>query len=213
MSSFVNQQAATLTLRSIDATNRGSNDNEYLANTNNGRYWEWSNIDLRNVLGDLILKYNKFNLILVSAQQGTYATNNNGIGAITGDNAINLRLRGLNFRNPEYDIPTGKLTNSVLIGGITLNSQNNGSQQVIIYNNQIDSFEIGSQVVNLSISYERVSTKAPPNLNAGASLLLPSGAFGLTFPEVLFIFKIFPIREEIIDTTIVNYNKQTKMKI
>lgn len=214
MSSYVNQEAATLILRSIDATNRGIDDAEYLANTNSGRYWEWNNIDLRNLLGELILKYDKFNILLISAQQGTYATNANGIGSTAADNVVNFRLRGLNLINPEYDVKAGKVSNSCVIGGMTFNSANNGSQQIINFNNQINSFQVGgSQVVNLSISYERISTKANPAINPAAALLLPSGNTGATYPEVLFIFKIFPIKEPVIDTTIVKYNKETKMKI
>lgn len=213
MSSYVNQRCATLVLRTIDATNRGSNDTDFLNNTNRGTYWEWNGINLANVLGDLKLKYNKFNIILVSCQQGTYAQNASGIGNTGLENVFSFRLSGFSFLNGEYDIRTDRQSNSQIIGGVTLNTANNGSQQIIVYNTQMNTFQIGNDIVNLRISYEKVSNKLAPVVNAGASLLLPSGASGATFPEMLWIFKIFPVDEQVIDTSVREYKQETRIKI
>lgn len=213
MSSYVNQRCATLVLRTIDATNRGTNDTEFLSNTQRGTYWEWNGINLANVLADMRLKNNKFNIILVSCQQGTYAQNTSGIGSVGLDNVFNFRLGGLSFLNGEYDVKLDKQSNSQIIGGITLNTANNGSQQIIVYNTQMNTFQIGNDIVNLRISYEKIQNKLAPVVNAGASLLLPSGASGATFPEMLWIFKIFAVDEEIIDTRVREYKQETRIKL
>lgn len=77
----------------------------------------------------------------------------------------------------------------------------------------MNSFQIGNDIVNLRINYEKVSNKLAPVVNANASLLLPSGASGATFPEMMWIFKIFPVDEEIIDTSVYQYKQETRIKL
>jgi len=166
--SFVNERVVTLILRTFDASNLGTTNLEYLSNTLNGTFWRWENINLTTILGDLALKYKRFNLVLVSVQQGSATTANNAVGNTNQDNCVNFRLggSGITILNPSYSVTNNRVNvNSTLVGGITFSNGNNSIPQIISFNNlQVVTFEFQNSNVNLEISYERVDTGARPNI-------------------------------------------------
>jgi len=213
----MNERVITLVLRTFDASNIGTTNNEYIANTFNGTYWQWNNINLSSILGDLALKYTTFNLVLVSVQQGSATTANNAIGNTNQDNCVNFRLSGsgIDFLNPSYNVSTNRIiSNSSLIGGLTFSVGNNSIPQIAVYNNlQMTSFEFSNTNINLEITYERVDTGLRPTISNNASVPLPFGNNGLTFPSMCFIFKIYPIKDKYIDLDVNKFNKTAKIKI
>jgi len=214
----MNERVVTLVLRTFDVSNLGTTNNEYVSNTINGTYFAWNNINIASILGDLALKYTTFNLVLVSAQQGSATTANNVIGSTNQDNCVNFRLSGsgINILNPSYSVSSNRIiSNSALIGGFTFNNANNSIPQIVTYNNlQVISFELTNTNMNLEINYERVDTGARPTIANNASVPLPfAGANGLTFPSMCFIFKIYPVKDSYIDKEVSKFNKISKINI
>ena len=91
----------TLVLRTFDA-------NTSLQNT----YYVWENINLRNLMGNMYDKYEKFNLCLTSIS----STNANAtLGTLLEDTMVVANISGLPFINQTYNTKTGNNTNTATL--------------------------------------------------------------------------------------------------
>jgi len=216
--SYVNERVCSLILRTCDASNRGSDNPSYLINTFNGTYWRWDNINLEAVLGDLALKYRRFNLILISVQQCTAATTAAIMSNSPQDAVLNFRLRasGLNFLNSMFNVRDDRYNgNTCLAGGYTMSTGQNTIPQILNLTNQINTFEFSNTSVTLELFYERGDNRARPTVNPNTLLPLPFLPLntGATYPEMVWIFKIYPVKESYVDKDINNFNNAIKIKI
>ena len=91
----------TLVLKTVDSSSSLSNS----VNT-------WNNINLRNLLGNMYDKYEKFNLCLVNISTGA---SNNTLGTSTDDLNVSVNISGLPFINQTYNTSTGNNTNTATI--------------------------------------------------------------------------------------------------
>jgi hypothetical protein len=117
--SIVNQQCAKIVLRSVDLP-AGNNTLTAVYNTAgwclNGRTTcGWSNINMRDVLGEMYDQYDLFNIILVD-NASSYG--NNLMGASTDDRFVKVYMSGLPWRNQGYSSALKCSTNSCLVGNI-----------------------------------------------------------------------------------------------
>jgi len=93
---------ATLVLKTSDAT-----ISQY-ANTLN----TWSNINLRNLMGNMYEKYETFNLCLISIFTATASST---LGNTTNDLNVVVNLSGLPFINQTYNTKTGNNESTSII--------------------------------------------------------------------------------------------------
>lgn len=102
----MDQESATLTLRSVNAS----------SSTNNS--WTWRNVDLRKALGTIYDEYNVFKICLTGFGSGTATITS------TDDRNVILNLSGLLWVNAGYDYSTNTKTNTVSLCGVDLLSGN-----------------------------------------------------------------------------------------
>jgi hypothetical protein len=166
----MNIEHASLILKPNLLTINASNN---YGTCNAGRsIYTYTNINLRNVLGSLYDKYDKFNLILKNVMCEAVNT----WGTAAQDQAVTINISGLNFIN-NYEISTKTGNNQSTLTSLLFNAS--GSLSVSYNNNCVATFiKSGSDDIDLTISYQRISDGATP-----------AGTFG----KVLFIFDIVPI--------------------
>ena len=141
--------------------------------SNTGRsIYTYSNINMRNVLGNMYNKYSKFNLVLKNIM--TEAVNT--WGNVGQDQSIIINISGLNFIN-NYEVSSKTITQQSTLTSLLFNPS--GSLSVTYTNNCVATFITnGPENVDITITYQRISDG-----------LTPDGVFG----KVLFIFDIIPI--------------------
>ena len=141
--------------------------------SNTGRtIYTYSNINMRNILGNMYNKYSKFNLVLKNVM--TEAVNT--WGNVGQDQAVTINISGLNFIN-NYEVTTKTTTQQSTLTSLLFNPS--GSLSVTYTNNCVATFITnGPENVDITITYQRISDG-----------LTPDGVFG----KVLFIFDIIPI--------------------
>ena len=148
----------------------------------------WNNINIRQVLGSMYDRYDKFNICLnnVSSGYGDVATTTN-----PEDRNVVIKMSGLNFLNNTYDSSKLHMTGAAVLGTMQFNVGatavgatvvNTTSTQYFYAGNYI-TFGKSADTVNLTITYEPVSSA--------------TFAHNWTFPECVFIFKIFGIPNDI----------------
>ena len=149
--------------------------------TPNAKYTSctWSNIDLRQLLGNIYDKYARFNLCLNTIAQGVSASN---FWTSSKDGQCIIRINGLPFVNNTYNISSSgnSITSNAIIA--TFNFTNNSSSTHYFYGSNIATFSKNSDICSITIDYIRVE-----------DLLTPNTSVGSVFPQMTFIFDIFGI--------------------
>jgi len=134
--------------------------------------YTYTNINLRNVLGNMFDKYDKYNLILKNVMCEAVNT----WGTALQDQAVTINISGLNFIN-NYEVTSKTGSQQSTLTSLLFNIS--GSLSVAYTNNCVATFlKNGPENVDITISYQRISDG-----------LTPDGVFG----KVLFIFDIIPI--------------------
>jgi hypothetical protein len=134
--------------------------------------YTYTNINLRNVLGAMYDKYEKFNLVLKNVMTEAVQT----WGTNPQDQAIMINLSGFNFIN-NYEVMTKTNTQTATLTSLLFNQS--GSLSISYTNNCVATFiKDGPENIDISISYNRISDG-----------LLGVGIYG----KVILIFDIIPI--------------------
>lgn len=175
----MNKQSARLVLKTNTLT-AALNVNDDFSKYN------FNNISLRNLLGDMYDQYDLFNLSLKSITSGK------GFGVITGnefglsldDLSVSIYMSGLPFINQTYNINTdnGMYSNTteVLLSNFIFKREDSSSLNYL--NDNYITFSKNQQMVNLYIRYEKISDLSIPDSVA-------------TFPDVVYIFEIYGVGE------------------
>lgn len=163
-------ECAKLVLRTYDASS--------MSNFNTNFYF--NNINMRNLLGNMYYRYDKFILRL---DYISFGINSIGDYAITQeDETVNINISGLPFLNSTYNFKTGNNTNTVLM--TALKFQNNAGISGIQY--YVDTYVVfgkSQDMVNLNIYYTRQKDNFVTNSN-------------YDYPQCVFNFSIFGIPDE-----------------
>ncbi len=134
----------------------------------------WNNIDLRQVLGKMYDKYEKFKIVLVSVSQKNIGTFANGYN----DSVVLLNMTGLPFENCCYDYSQKCNTDNCVIGIMKfLEGYGYNPNTQLGYN-----FTKHNGANNIRIYYTRCKDGAVPN---------PSNK---TFVDVAFHFCIYGLK-------------------
>jgi hypothetical protein len=170
-------ETASLFLKSSDLT-YGSTTSVGTADSN-GTVLTWSNINLRVLLGDMYDKYDRFNLNL-----NTIATS--VASSYTGsadERSTYITITGLPWVNNTYSISSSGVTtpnvysntNATVIASLFING--NAQTTQYFYGNNTSTFGKNQDIVNITISFLKVSDSTKPS---------PSAAY----PKMIFIFDI-----------------------
>ena len=157
---------ATLVLKVKDATSNTPNT----LNT-------WNNISLRNVLGPMYYKYDKFNLCLVNISTGQ---SNAALGNTIDDLNVCVNVSGLPFINQTYNVASGNMTSSTCI--TTFQFVRGSCVNQYFYGNNYFTFGKSQDLCNITIALVKVSDYTS-SLNGA----------GQTYPNVTYIFSIIGI--------------------
>jgi hypothetical protein len=155
---------------------------------NNNTNWTWTNISLRNLLGDLYDNYERFNLILESVSQGqAYGTDGQAtqLAFTAEDLRTMINITGLPFVN-NYNTLTKMKTNVVRCAQLTILKANTN----ITYFNQhfCATFDKSQETADINIFLTRA--------NDGQQLY--TGAQSL-YPHLTFNFQIVGIPNKSIE--------------
>jgi hypothetical protein len=159
----MNLESATLILRTINAT-------ENVGGFNNNM--EWSNIDIKALLGSMWLKYKKFKIILTghgSAPQSGM-TNPNG--------NVSIYLEGLRWVNSSYDTSISANRSRALVGTTTYTTTG-GATNYVSESGFI--FDTQQTTANLRITLARIVDDTIQSLQ---------------YSSAVFIFSIYGIEED-----------------
>jgi hypothetical protein len=124
----------------------------------------WRNINLRNLLGNLFNRYNKFKICLTSIGN----VNTTTIASVA-DRVLNVNMRGLQWINQTYDTSNQTNTSTVILTTITFNSANGIS---VNYTGEIGwAFQKSeSNTIDINVFLNRVSDGTTPNINYNESV-------------------------------------------
>lgn len=156
---------------------------QLILNTNNAitnadiTSFTWSNINLRNALGDMYGKYDLFNLNLNSIAHDNIAT---GFSLTDSDRQALIRVSGLPFLNVTYN---STKQSSVIIGNYTYPTS--GLFQRDYPNISYATFGKNQELCNITIDMVKI-----------ADLSLCKPASTRTFPELVFWFSITGIEKD-----------------
>ena len=159
---------ATLVLRTFDA-------NTSLQNT----YYVWENINLRNLMGNMYDKYEKFNLCLTSISSTTAGAT---LGTLLEDTMVAANISGLPFINQTYNTETGNNTNTATL--TTFQFPRTTGLNLYFYNNIFLTFGKAQDLCNITIQLLK-------NGNYTVPLSSP-----VVYPHCTFIFNIVGIPNE-----------------
>jgi hypothetical protein len=169
MSKIINQQQATLILRTSNADIINASKTSMT----------WSNINFLTVIGNAMWdKYDIFNICLVEAGSGVSAVN---LGSGLDDLNVELVLTGLPFINSRYYIQRQAGLNQSIVGLFPFIRSN--TSNIVYYGNNISTFNKSSPTASLTLNYYTISTEAIPTT-------------GVAYPDAVFIFKIVGIPKE-----------------
>jgi hypothetical protein len=173
----MNIQNASLILKSCDAIYDTSKVNI-----------TWNNINLRTLLGDMYDQFDMFNLCLNTVSHSNSALTNANTN-IDQRNVI-LNVSGLPWINQTYNTSYLSNTSSVVLGTFLFGTTGTVSSQYF-YSSNISTFGKNQELVNLTLSYSKITDN-----------LQPATGGGEVFPHIVLIFDIFGI-----DTTKHNITK------
>jgi hypothetical protein len=154
----MNLESANLILRTSSVE---VGDNKNANNTN----ITWTNISLKNVLGNLFYKYDKFKICLTSFGN----TNTSALTAIA-DRIMTVNMTGFQWYNQTYDSSINANTSNVIISTVDFIS---GAGRNINYAGEIGWVFIKPQTefINININLSRCSDGGiNPAINYGASV-------------------------------------------
>lgn len=159
----MNIESSTLVLRTINSTN----------DTNRTSY-TWR-INLRQVLGNLYNKYDRFKICLTH-----WATSQAPNGFTTDDLHNILFMTGLTWENQTYDTVTNGLRERAAIS--TLRFTNNGAT-ILPYTGEVGQVfrKPNFDETNVNLSIEKVNGAAFP---------------ALAYPHSVFVFTIYGVKDE-----------------
>jgi hypothetical protein len=169
MSKIINQQQATLILRTSNA------------DIINGfkTSMTWSNINFLTVIGNAMWdKYDLFNICLVEAGSGVSSAT---LGGDLDDLNVELVLSGLPFINSRYYIQRQAGLNQSIVG--LFNFVKSSTNNIVYYGNNVSTFNKSSPTASLTLNYLKISSEAVPTT-------------GVAYPDAVFIFKIVGIPKE-----------------
>jgi hypothetical protein len=145
----------------------------------------WNNINLKNILGSMYEKYDKFNIELVSISQCTTADN---FGVDDNDSNVLIQMSGLPFINNNYSLLTGNNVNSTIIGFYNFSNYNETTTQNYL-NNSRTFVKDTNYLVDITINYLKFDlTPVATNVN-----YLYGAAVSGFYPELVFMFNIHGI--------------------
>ena len=165
-------QSARLVLRTSELLIKGL-DGE--SNTNFSEY-QFNNISLRNLLGDMYDKYDTFNLCL----KDIYSSEADPLlGETSNDVHLSIKMSGLPFINQTYNLSNKinsiytTLTCVEFIRTYALKNQ---------YNNYSQTFGKNQETVSLKFSYHKIYNDIP---------VISS----VPYPQMIYIFDIYGVGE------------------
>jgi hypothetical protein len=139
----------------------------------------WNNINLRNLLGDMYDKYDRFNLCLNCISSAYTGSALSG----TNNSQVLIRLTGLPWIGCNYNISsTGINANNIytIITSFKFSSSTPQEPLTQYFNESIATFSKNSDIISITIDYLRlVDLSSPDTTN--------------TYPQVSFIFDIYGI--------------------
>jgi len=142
----------------------------------------WNNINLRNLLGDMYDKYDRFNLCL-NCISSAYT-----ISALSGttNSQVLIRFSGLPWVNCNYNITSSSINVNNIYTIITSFKFSSSTPQEPLtqyfYGSNIATFSKNSDIISITIDYLRL-----------VDLLTPDTTN--TYPQMTFIFDIYGIDE------------------
>jgi len=136
----------------------------------------WYNVNMKNMLGDMYDRYNKFCIGLVSV--GVSSTNVTAT-TINDDRTWNINMSGLPFSSPSSNGSNNSVSLGLLRLGVTSNTSSVINFSAISYN----SFFKTSDNLNITISLNSILTNAP---------ILPD-VVGKVIGQTTFIFQIYGV--------------------
>ena len=152
--------------------------------SNNRSTYTWYNVNLRNLLGPIYNKYDKFNISLNSIATGV-----KGSTAVLYplERNLQVKLSGLQWLS-SYNQATQNNDSNKVIKLIKLSSAANGSD-VIDYNEEFYTFLKGSNIVDITINLHNVDydTNSIPTANT------------YMLPHIIFNFNIQGVPEDLND--------------
>lgn len=154
----MNLESANLVLRTASVP---VGDNRNANNTN----ITWTNISLKNVLGNLFYKYDKFKICLTSFGNA----NTSAIGVVA-DRIMNVNMTGFQWFNQTYDTSINANTSNVIISTVDFQS---ATGRNINYTGEIGWVFVKPQTeyINININYTRCSDNGLNNtINYGPSV-------------------------------------------
>jgi hypothetical protein len=139
----------------------------------------WNNINLRNLLGDMYDKYDRFNIALNTIATAYTALSLSG----TTNSQVLIRLSGLPWVNCNYNVSsTGINANNIytIITSFKFSSSTPQEPLTQYYYESLATFSKNSDITSITIDYLRlVDLSIPDTTN--------------TYPQVSFIFDIYGI--------------------
>jgi hypothetical protein len=157
----------------------------------------WNNLNLKNILGTMYDRYDKFNIELVSVSQ--FGTDFD-FGESVNDTNISIQLSGLPFVNNNYSLINKHNTNSTIIAAYQFVQYDNIN--TTHYKNCVRTFiKDSNYIINLTLTYlgcnlEIVNSPVLEVLDAnGDPVLDDDGVPELQgiYPNMVFMFNIYGI--------------------
>lgn len=151
--------------------------NESTSHNTNNTNFNFDNINLRMVLGDMYDRYERFVLRLDSISFGINATGD--YGTTQEDETVIICLSGLPFINSTYNFSSRNNINYIQLTPLKFSS-NPAISGVQYFTDCYTVFGKAQDMANINIFYQRQKEKNPPNT-------------GNAYPECCFFFTIFGI--------------------
>lgn len=137
----------------------------------------WFNINMKNILGEMYYKYDKFNLRL----SGLGLSPSSNVGSSADDRALYVKMEGLPWVNNTYDSASGVNKTACTITNIYF-SASTAAQSMIFDQANIATFA-RCENVNIKIYFERLDHTA---INAGTAGI---------FPRFTYFFHLFGVEK------------------
>ena len=165
---------------------------------NNRTNYTWTNINLRNILGDMYDQYERFVLVLEVVSQGqTYGTD--GTGTQLANSSEDLRcminISGLPFVYNTYNSNTKQVTNVVQLEQLSITKNNTANT---LYSMPLQAVFQKKEIADINIFLTRACDNQP--LWTGANSL---------YPHLTFNFQIFGVPNKELD----NFIKNTRIPL
>jgi hypothetical protein len=146
----------------------------------------WNNINLKNILGSMYDKYDKFNIELVSISQCTTADN---FGTDDNDSNVLIQMSGLPFVNNNYSLLTGNNVNSTIIAFYNFYNYDETTTQNYLHNSRTF-IKDTKYLVDITINYLRYDLTNVNSVLVNNLYGVPISGF---YPEMVFMFNIYGI--------------------